>query len=453
MKVIRQYKETLDYLFRQLPMFQRVGQVAMKKDLGNITQLCAHLNHPQKQFKSIHLAGTNGKGSTAHLLSAALQASGYKVGLYTSPHYKDFRERIKLNGQLLSKSFVVNWVDEHRSFFEKLKASFFEITVAMAFDFFAQEEVDVAIIETGLGGRLDSTNIILPELSIITNISLDHQQFLGNTLEAIAGEKAGIIKKEVPVVIGETHSKTKAVFLAKAKKEKARIVFADQQFEVLGLSNVKIGTSSLSRSFDSYVAQDRFDESLITIVKNGKVLLENFPIQLKGEYQFKNLATASQAIDILQKQKEFNQLSWEKVKEGWGKLKKMTRFIGRWQVIGEEPIILCDSAHNVGGFRQIFQQLEAISFGKLHMVLGVVKDKKLEETLPLFPKDAVFYFAKADIPRGMPAELLKQRALAFGLKGRAYVSVKNALKAAKRRAKKDDLIFVGGSIFVVAEVI
>ncbi|MEL6923537.1 MAG: folylpolyglutamate synthase/dihydrofolate synthase family protein [Bacteroidota bacterium] len=437
MNLHQQYQQTLQYLFRQLPMFQRQGAAAMKKDLGNIRELCRYLEQPQQQFKSIHLAGTNGKGSTAHLLSAALQAAGYKVGLYTSPHYKDFRERIKINGRLLPKRYIIEWVAQHKAFFEPLQASFFEITVAMAFDYFATSKVDVAIIETGLGGRLDSTNIIRPELSIITNISYDHQQFLGDTLPLIAGEKAGIIKREVPVVIGETHPETKPVFLAKAGLESAPIVFADAHLRVEERKDLPIDA----------------DQSAYRVDYDGIPLFEQLTVQLRGHYQQKNIATALQALMRLKEQAAFWQITWQAVATGWSDLQTRTRFMGRWQRIGKRPDIICDSAHNEGGLRQIFQQLRDMEYQQLHLVIGVVNDKTLEKILPLFPTEARYYFAKADIPRGLPAATLQQQASQHGLHGRSYSSVRNALRAAKRKANPDDLIFVGGSIFVVAEVL
>ena len=434
MTINENYQQTLSYLFSQLPMFQRVGPMAFKKDLGNIKALCDYLDHPEQKFKSIHIAGTNGKGSTAHLLAAGLQAADYKVGLYTSPHYKDFRERIKINGQLISKRFVVDWVADHQNYFNELKPSFFEITVALAFDYFAQQGVDVAVIETGLGGRLDSTNIILPKLSVITNISFDHQQFLGDTLPEIADEKAGIIKKNIPVVIGETQNETKPVFIKKAQKENAPITFADDHFR-------------------GNIVKEVFAHSIFSIYKDGKLWLKSIPIQLHGKFQEKNVATAFQVFDILRKQENFKKLNWENVKHGLANLTQFTRFMGRWQIIGQEPLIICDSGHNEGGLRQTMQQLDVTPFNHLHIIMGVVNDKSLDKVLPHFPKGASYYFAKADIPRGLPAKELKAQAESFGLKGRAYSSVKNAFRAAKRKAQPTDVIFVGGSIFVVAESI
>ena len=431
--ITQQYKETLTYLYQQLPMFQRVGNVAFKKDLTNILVLCEHLKQPQEKFPAIHIAGTNGKGSTTHLLGAMLQASGLKVGLYTSPHYKDFRERIKINGKLISKRHIVDFVKAHSTTFEKIKPSFFEITVALAFDYFAQQKVDIAIIETGLGGRLDSTNIITPLLSVITNISFDHQQFLGDTLPLIAGEKAGIIKPNVPVVIGETQKETKAVFVEKAKKQNAPIVFADRNIQV--------------------IEKDQQAHHTLYYVKGRVFNFNNLSVNLMGTYQQKNIATALQAIAVLNKSTGFQKVSEDSIVAGLKNLKELTYFLGRWQKLGEQPTIICDSGHNQAGVQQILQQLEKLDYQQLHFVLGMVNDKDIGKILKMLPKSARYYFVKANIPRGLAADVLKEQAMAFGLKGRKYSSVKNGLRAAKRNADTQDLIFVGGSTFVVAEVV
>ena len=412
-------------------MFQRVGSQAFKKDLTNIKLLCEHLGNPFQQYPCIHLAGTNGKGSTAHLISSVLQEHGYKVGLYTSPHYRDFRERIKINGKYISRKYVVDFVDKHKDVFVKIKPSFFEITVALAFDFFAKEKVDVAVIETGLGGRLDSTNIIHPILSVITNISFDHQQFLGNTLKKIAGEKAGIIKKEVPVVIGETQEKTISVFLKKAKTKKSEIHFADKNFKVVAKSENLTHTT-----FDIY--------------KKKKLLFSNQKINIHGGYQAKNIATALQSLTLLES--HFT-LKKAKIGKAFKNLKSLTNFKGRWQLLQKDPIVLCDSAHNEGGLKLAISQLNSLKFRQLHLVLGMVNDKAIEKMLNFFPKDAKYYFCRPDIPRGLDVNILHQKGIELGLNGKAYSSVRNALKAAKRNANKKDLIYVGGSTFVVAEVI
>lgn len=427
------YADTLDYLFHQLPMFQRIGPAAFKKDLNNISKLCGALANPQDHFTAIHLAGTNGKGSTAHMVAAVLQAAGYKVGVYTSPHYKDFRERIKINGKLMSKGRVVDFVAEHRPLFDEIRPSFFEITVALAFTYFAEEKVDFAIIETGLGGRLDSTNIIQPVLSVITNISFDHQQFLGDTLPLIAGEKAGIIKKSTPVVIGETQAGTKDVFQQKAAQVEAPIYFADQIMEAIAI-----------------------DESLSTttfeIKKNGETWISDLEVEVKAVYQALNLQTALLSLSLLV---DLDIAEWtvNDLRTGLGQLRQLTRFLGRWQVLQNKPLVIADSAHNEGGLRPALAQLQRIPHKKLLIVLGTVNDKDLNKILPLFPSQARYFFAKAQIPRALPAAELKAAAAAHGLQGRAYSSVCNALRAAKRAATPNDLIFIGGSIFVIAEVI
>lgn len=439
------YKETLDWLYTQLPMFQRVGAQAMKKDLTNIKKLCAALGTPQDRFPTVHIAGTNGKGSTAHLLAAVLQAHGFKTGLYTSPHYKDFRERIKIDGALISKKSVIDFTAENRALFEEIKPSFFEITVALAFDYFARQKVDIAVIETGLGGRLDSTNIIKPLLAVITNISYDHQQFLGDTLELIAGEKAGIIKENTPVVIGETQEETRPVFLKKAEEESAAIYFADQEFKA-EYNHPFQGASPESFTHRSVLAD--FD---VLNLKSSKST--TYAVNLIGAYQAKNLQTVLKSIEILAQQWAPLKIEEDKLQTAFSDLKQLTNFIGRWHLLGQNPLILADSAHNEGGIRLAMQQIEGINYTKLHFVIGMVNDKEVEKVLRMLPKEAKYYFAKADIPRGLDAEVLREKAVALGLKGGKYSSVRNALKAAKRAAGVEDLIYVGGSTFVVAEVV
>ena len=429
--IYTKFNETLDYLYTQLPMFQRVGNQAFKKDLKNIQLLCEHLESPFENYPCIHIAGTNGKGSTAHLISGILQAHGLKVGLYTSPHYRDFRERIKINGKYISRKYVVDFVKKNKRVFEKIKPSFFEITVAMAFDYFKNENIDVGIIETGLGGRLDSTNIIHPILSVITNISFDHQQFLGNTLKKIAREKAGIIKKNVPVVIGETQEEVISVFEKKAITKKSEISFADQIY-----SAKKKKESLYHTTFD--------------IFKNGKLLFENQKINLHGAFQQKNILTALQSIDAIA---DVFPTQKKKISSAFYNLKSLTNFKGRWQVLQKSPLILCDSAHNEGGLKIIAEQLNLLKINELHLVIGMVNDKEVEKILSFFPKDAIYYFCRPNIPRGMDQNKLREQANALGLEGKSYSSVKNALKAAKRNASKKDAIYVGGSTFVVAEII
>ena len=425
------YPETLQWLYTQLPMYQRVGAAAMKKDLTNIRRLCAALGEPHRAVPVIHIAGTNGKGSTAHMLSAVLQAAGYQVGLYTSPHYRDFRERIKRNGRLVPEEWVVTFVEKHRDVFTDIQPSFFEITVAMAFQYFAQAEVDIAVIETGLGGRLDSTNIVTPELSIITNISYDHMQFLGDTLAQIAGEKAGIIKPGVPVVIGETQSESRPVFLAKAEQQAAPISFADQHV-----------TATL---------QDAdFRHSVFRVMRGGEVWFERLAVDVYGEYQRLNLQTV---LHSLQQLADGWGITEQHIADGLGDLRRRTRFLGRWQQLGASPLILSDSAHNEAGLQQVVAQLRRIPHRRLHLVFGMVNDKDTDKVLSFLPQEAIYYFARPDVPRGLDAAELQQRAAAVGRMGGVYPSVGEALAAAKTAATADDLIFVGGSIFVVAEVV
>lgn len=423
------YQQTLDFLFNQLPMFQRIGKQAFKKDLTNIRLLCEALDQPQNKYPTIHIAGTNGKGSTAHILAAILQAYGLKVGLYTSPHYKDFRERIKINGQLATEQFVIGFVATHQESWKTVQPSFFEITVAMAFEYFAQEQVDVAIIETGLGGIYDSTNIVQPILSIITNISYDHQNILGDTLPKIATSKAGIIKPDTPVVVGERQLEVENVFLSTAESKNAPIYFASDHFEALPVLVNLEGTE-----FDVY--------------KNHELLYEELQTQLYANYQYRNLQTVLQAVELLP-----YPISEKQLRLGLKNIQSLTRFIGRWQILGSNPTIICDSAHNEAGIELSMSQLLHTPHEALHIVMGVVKDKDLSKMLPYFPEEATYYFAKADIPRGLDTKILKEKARDYGLLGENYASVVEALEAAKSSAKKEDLIYVGGSIFVVAEVI
>jgi dihydrofolate synthase/folylpolyglutamate synthase len=427
----RTYPETLAFLFEQLPMFQRVGPMAFKKDLTNIRALCEALGQPHERLRAIHIAGTNGKGSTAHMLASVLQAAGLKVGLYTSPHYRDFRERIKINGELMPEEAVVDFVEQYETLFQTIKPSFFEITVAMAFDYFAKKEVDWAVVEVGMGGRLDSTNILMPELCVITNISYDHMQFLGETLPEIAGEKAGIIKPGVPVVISETQEETQEVFHRKAAEESAPIIFADQQYE-------------------ARLVQSGFEVSHYDIYRKGALHLEQLELNAYGEYQRKNLQAVLQAIESLHPKQL---VSETQLRAGLRELRASTRFIGRWQVLGKTPLILCDSAHNEAGISMAMQELDRLSYEKLHIVYGMVSDKDPEKVLRLLPREATYYFARPDIPRGLEAAKLAEVALRLSLKGLVYPSVNEALEAARNEAGAEDLIYVGGSIFVVAEVV
>lgn len=427
------YAQTLEYLFSQLPMFQRVGEIAMKKGLGNIIALCQHLQNPQTAYPTVHIAGTNGKGSTTHLIAAILQASGLRVGVYVSPHYRDFRERIKINGAYISEQEVVDFVAQHRSFFEGVEPSFFEITVAMAFDHFRRHKVDVAVIETGLGGRLDSTNIISPLLSVITNIDYDHQNLLGNTLPEIATEKAGIIKPNTPVIIGEEAAETRPVFEAKAQAENAAISFASRAWRALPVER------ELRRTwYDVYC--------------NNTLLYERLELGLSGSYQQQNLVTVLAAVTELQRL-YFPQITEEHLRQGCAQVKTLTNFIGRWEIMGEKPLVIADSAHNPHGFRYVMEQLNSIPHRQLHFVLGVVKDKDLATLFELLPRNAIYYFCAPDIPRALPTDVLAEKAQENGFAGKAYPSVKQAFLAACNAADADDLVYIGGSIFVLGEVI
>ena len=425
------YQETLEFLYQQLPMYQRVGPIAFKKDLTNIRILCAALGNPQERLRCIHIAGTNGKGSTAHMLAAVLQTAGYRTGLYTSPHYRDFRERIKLDGALVPEDYVVDFVEQHQALIADVNPSFFEISVAMAFTYYAQQEVDWAVIEVGLGGRLDSTNIILPELCVITNISYDHQQFLGNTLASIAKEKAGIIKPGVPVVISESQRETKPVFLAKAKEEYAPIIFADQAFVV----------TERSRNLEhtTYVVQ-----------KGEETRYETLKVNVHGNYQSKNVQAVLQALEWLP---EDVQIADEAIREGLAEVREKTRFLGRWQLLSRQPMTICDSAHNEAGLEAVAKELDGLFYEQLHIVLGMVNDKSPAQLLKFLPEDARYYFAKPDIPRGLEAKKLQKAAAQQGRKGGVYESIPKALEAARAEAGSKDVIYVGGSIFVVAEVV
>lgn len=431
------YPETLTYLYAQLPMFQRIGPAAFKKDLANTLALAAYLGNPQHKFSSIHVAGTNGKGSVAHMIAAVCQAAGLKTGLYVSPHYKDFRERIKVNGKYISRKQVVDFVKNNQQQIEAIEPSFFELCVVMAFDHFAREKVDIAIIEVGLGGRLDSTNIITPLLSVITNISFDHQNMLGDTLPRIAGEKAGIIKPGIPVIIGETQNESAPVFVKKAAETASDIVFADQVFKVV--EKPSQGALLLQKS--------QYD-----VFKNGSIFLENLDLETAGPYQQKNLVTVLQVWDLL-RQQQIRALDEAALRHGMKHLKALSNFIGRWQIIGQNPTILCDSAHNEAGLHLSFEKIKSLHYRALHIVTGFVNDKSVEKVLALFPTNARYYFAKADIPRGMDAAELQKRASIYSLHGRSYTSVPNAFKAARRAAAPEDMIVVIGSIFVVAEVL
>ena len=431
-----QYPETLDYLYYKLPMFSRIGAAAYKKDLDNTLRLCAALDNPQQKFKTIHVAGTNGKGSGSHMLAAILQTAGYKVGLYTSPHLKDFRERIKVNGELCSQSFVVAFTEKIMPLIDELAPSFFEITVAMAFDYFAKEKVDIAVIEVGLGGRLDSTNVIIPELSIITNIGWDHMNILGDTLEKIAFEKAGIIKKNVPVIIGE-------------KKESSYPVF-EQVFT--DLSNDESVTPLIYAEEQFYIAGWEYQPShlIVEIVDNALSAHHSFTLDLSGIYQTKNLLTVLAAARQLHKQGWRTDM--KTVQAALPHSKKLSGLHGRWETIHQYPKVILDVAHNIDGMQQLNEQLALTDHHQLHIVIGMVKDKDIDTVLALLPKQARYYFTQAQIPRAMEAAILQEKAAVYHLKGHHFAEVNIALQDALGHAAPNDLVLVCGSVFLVGEV-
>ena len=427
------YQQTIDYLYSQLPMYSRIGAAAYKEDLHNTIALCHEIDNPQTKFKSIHIAGTNGKGSTSHMLAAILQQAGYKTGLYTSPHLKDFRERIKINGEMISQEFIVDFVERTKTISEQIKPSFFELTVAMAFDYFEKEQVNIAIIETGLGGRLDSTNIITPILSIITNIGYDHMDILGDTLEKIAAEKAGIIKQNVPVVIGEYLADTKDIFISKAKEANAPIYFAQDEYIV---HRIDYSTQALS----------------CDIIDTKLKMPTSFKLDLNGLYQVKNLCTVLCAEDILIDQGF--EIEDEDEKAALGNVKTITGLYGRWDVISDKPAIILDVAHNEDGIKKVIGQLSFVKNNdvKIHFVMGMVKDKDVTKILSILPKDAHYYFSNAHIERAMPHRDLLEKSKAFDLKGVSFDDVNMAINAAKQKATADDIIIVCGSVFLIAEV-
>jgi len=402
------YKETTDWMFSQLPMFQMQGASAYKKDLTNTLLLVEYLQHPEIKFKSIHVAGTNGKGSTSSMIASILQEAGYKVGLYTSPHLKDFRERIRINGEMISEDFVVDFIAENKSFFEDNQLSFFEMTVGLAFDYFAKEQVDIAVIEVGMGGRLDSTNVITPLVSIITTIGFDHMQFLGDTLPKIATEKAGIIKKNIPVIVGEYSGETKPVFIAKSKLENAPIYFAQDNPEV------------------------------------------TYECGLLGDYQVHNKKTVVQTVKLLQSEFKIQE---KHIKLGLKNVIQNTGLLGRWQILKQKPFIVCDTAHNSQGLKIVLNQIRKHQFETLHIVLGVVNDKDLSSILPLFPSSANYYFCKPNVPKGLEAKILQTKAVEYGLNGLVFNSVSEAYKESIQKANPGDFIYIGGSTFVVAEIV
>jgi len=433
------YQETIDYLYTRLPMFSRIGAAAIKPNLDNTIAICEFLGHPEKKIKTIHIAGTNGKGSTSHMLASIFQEAGYKTGLYTSPHLYDFRERIKVNGEMCSQDFVIDFTDKIKPCIEKIDPSFFEITVGMAFDYFVQEKVDIAIIETGLGGRLDSTNVIEPELSIITNIGFDHMALLGNTLEAIASEKAGIIKKDTPVVIGALDPATKKVFEEKATQENAAIYFAENFIEFKSFQN------------NWKNALFEFNQPLIHLL-DAPLFPKNFTIEcdLSAKYQAKNLKAVLVAAQLL------STMGWKltasKVLKALSQVKQNNGLMGRWECIQDSPRVILDVAHNEHGIHALLEQLASLHYPQLHIVTGMVKDKDVQAVLQLLPKNALYYFTQSHIPRALPVDELAAQAAVIGLNGHAYEDVNLALKDAIKNANQQDLILVIGSVFLVAEV-
>jgi len=425
------YHEAVDYLFSQLPMYQRIGQAAYKASLENTIKLDKHFKSPHKKYKTIHIGGTNGKGSVCHMIASVLHSAGYNTGLHTSPHLIDFRERIKINGELIPQAYVTRFVEGHMSFFIDIQPSFFEISVFLALDYFAASKVDVAVIEVGLGGRLDSTNIINPVLSVITNIGHDHMEFLGDNLDKIAIEKAGIIKQSVPVIIGESDSRTDNVFIKTAQRKSSAIYFADKIY------NTGHGV---------YTADEM---QVFNVEKEGHIFYPNLKADLLGAYQNKNLITTLASIDLL-RENGF-EIADIDIYNGLKKVITNTGFYGRWQVMGHNPHIVCDNAHNSEGLKQVIAQIETTPCRDLHMIVGFVKEKNIDDFLKFFPRDAVYYFTKPDIPRGLDENIIMEKAGKHNLKGKTYKSVGEAFHAARSSATRDDMIFVGGSTYIVAD--
>jgi len=427
------YSETLDYLFSQLPAYHRIGKAAYRNDLKNTILLDNHFKNPHQKFRTIHVAGTNGKGSVSHMTASILMEAGYKTGLYTSPHLKDFRERIRINGIMIPEDAVVGFVENNRNILESVKPSFFEMTVAMAFDFFAENEVDVAVIEVGLGGRLDSTNIITPVLSVITNIGHDHMDLLGDTLEKVAAEKAGVIKPNVPVVISETQPETRKIFIEKAEKCNSEILFADNEW------NCELFPGSGKDTTRNY-----------SITRSSDKLKFEGESQLTGNYQKKNIQGVFAAFSIL---KNTFEITDENIVSGIRNVITNTGLGGRWHILRKSPLTICDTGHNKEGLEYVLAQIAEVQKSGLHIVLGFVNDKDLASVLPLFPVTAKYYFTKASVPRALDAEILKSEAAKYGLTGESYNNVKDALSSANEHAAGTDMIFIGGSTFIVAEVV
>jgi dihydrofolate synthase/folylpolyglutamate synthase len=434
------YSDVISYLYSRLPMFSRMGAEAIKADLINTQKFCGHLAEPQKKFKSVHIAGTNGKGSSSHMLAAILQSAGYKTGLYTSPHLKDFRERIRINGKMISEQDVLQFVNENYEFIEDVKPSFFEVTVAMAFNHFAVNKVEIAIIEVGLGGRLDSTNVIHPELSLISNIAYDHMNILGNTLTQIAGEKAGIIKKGVPVIISQKQEEVAEVFTKKAAEQQSKIIFASEEWSI-----------KKSRSPQNSPEYLKVDINRKNDTDPPYFSFQSLELDLAGTYQLKNLG------GVLSTVKQLRELGYkisdQNITEALRQVKSLTGLMGRWQMLQASPLVICDTGHNEDGMREVLKNIEQTSFKQLHMVIGMLRDKDSSGILKMLPENAIYYFCQPDLPRAKPAIELRDEAKTYNLQGEYYPSVTEALHAAKKSAQNNDLIFVGGSTFVVAEVV
>lgn len=429
------YQETIDYLYSQLPMYQRTGPAAYKDSLDNTLALDKMYGHPHRSFKTIHVAGTNGKGSVSHMLASVLQEAGYKTGLYTSPHLKDFRERIRINGDMISEESVVEFVASFREKNEKVKLelSFFELTVAMAFDYFRNENVDIAVIEVGLGGRLDSTNIITPEVSVITNISLDHTALLGNSIKLIAAEKAGIIKSKIPIIIGESNDESEVVFRQKAREIDAPVYFADREF---------------SCPYSMLLPEGK---QMVNVLKNRTMYYQDLKLDLLGIYQRKNILPVLKTIEILISNEW--KIKIENIYQGLSKVIINTGLLGRWQIVGNNPRIVCDTGHNEAGIGQVIEQIRNTAWKNLHIVFGMVNDKNIDPVLSLLPKEANYYFTRASIPRALDETELQKKGELFGLKGEKFKTVQEALSSAKNNANEHDMIFVGGSTFVVADIL
>ena len=452
------YSETLDYLFNSLPMYHRIGQAAYKADITNTVSLMQHLGHPERRFRSIHVAGTNGKGSVSHMLASILMQAGYKVGLYTSPHLVDFRERIRINGAMIPQEEVTRFVELHKDYMQSLQLSFFEMTVGLAFDYFATQQVDVAVVEVGMGGRLDSTNVIMPDLSIITNIGFDHTQFLGNTLPLIAGEKAGIIKPGVPVVIGESNSETRPVFEKKAAEMGAPIYFADDRYRIIA----QPAPPSLQSSDLRFTVEKMG-------IENGELRIENYPsaaansqfsilnsqfkTPLSGSYQLKNLATLFQALELLPT--VGYTISPDNIRNGIARVVQDTGLHGRWEKMDEHPLTICETAHNADGVRAMLQKLGEIPYHHLHLIYGCVNDKDFRSILQMLPHDrTTYYYTQPSVPRALPVAQLAEAAASCGMAGEAFSQVADAIRAARANADpRHDLVLVTGSIFLVADAV